>query len=373
MYSQILVINGGSSSIKFALYMREGLTNVFSGTIERIGIPDSTLTLIRNGGQAEERHVETLSREAAIELLFATIKQAPETKNISAIGHRIVHGMNHSDHMPITQELREELRSREHMDPEHLPFENAIIDSATQHYPDIPHIACFDTVFHQTIPDVAKTLPIPRRFMALGVRKYGFHGLSCEYVLEELRATAPELVQGRIVIAHLGSGSSVTAVKGGVSIDTSMGFTPTGGIPMSSRTGDLDPGTLLHIARTHHLDVDALEKLISHESGLLGISETTADMHDLLLQQDSDPRAKEAIDVFCYETKKRIASYAGVLGGIDALIFVGGIGERSHYIREHICEGLEWMGITENDPSRVRVVHTDEELMMARIVLRKAQ
>ncbi len=370
MDSQILVINGGSSSIKFALFVREGVRPLLSGGIERIGLDGSMITLMRNVKEKEERQIPIPDTQAAMALLFQTISTAPETKTISAIGHRIVHGMHHEKHELITPPLREELRGREHLDPEHLPFENALIDASIAAYPSIPQFACFDTVFHRSIPRVASILPIPRKYFDAGIKKYGFHGLSCEYIVEELRLVDPRTAAGRLIIAHLGSGSSITAVRGGQSIDTTMGFTPTGGIPMSSRAGDLDPGTMLHIARSEHMTNEQVGTMISHQSGLLGISGVSADMHDLLMKEGEDTRAKEAIDVFCYEAKKRIAGYAGVLGGVDALIFVGGIGERSELIRKRICAGLEWMGISASDPSRVRVMHTNEELMMARIVAR---
>jgi len=365
MEQQILVINGGSSSIKFAVHAREGLHRLLSGSIERIALPGTTLSFTDASGKTEGRMLEVGDRAGAIDALLSFLTERPEAQGISAIGHRIVHGMDHREHARITPELMAELRDRESLDPEHLPLENAIIDACHKRYGEVPEVACFDTVFHKDLPRVARTLPIPRRFEAQGIRRYGFHGLSCGYILEELRRTDPSIADGRIIIAHLGSGASITAVRAGSSIDTSMGFTPTGGIPMSSRTGDIDPGALLHMARIEGLSTEDMTTLVSHASGLLGVSETTTDMHDLLVKEHDDTRAKEAIELFCYEVKKKIAGYAGVLGGVDALIFTGGIGERSEDIRSRICDGLGWMGI---DGSRVRVMHTDEELMIARIV-----
>lgn len=365
MEQQILVINGGSSSIKFALHAREGLHRLLSGNIERIALPGTTLSFTDSSGKTEGRMLEAGDRAGAIDALLSFLAERPEAKGISAIGHRIVHGMDHREHARITSELMVELRSRESLDPEHLPLENAIIDACYKRYEDVPEVACFDTVFHKDLPRVARILPIPRRFEAQGIRRYGFHGLSCGYILEELRRTDPGLADGRVIIAHLGSGASITAVRAGASVDTSMGFTPTGGIPMSSRTGDIDPGVLLQMVRNEGLSVEDMTTLISHASGLLGVSETTADMHDLLTKEHEDPRAKEAIDLFCYEAKKRIAGYAGILGGVDALVFTGGIGERSENIRSRISDGLEWMGI---DRDHIHVMHTDEELMIARIV-----
>ena len=253
---------------------------------------------------------------------------------------------------------------------------------AKQH-PALPQVACFDTVFHRDMPRVAQLLPLPRRFESKGVRRYGFHGLSLSSIMEGLQSSDPEKAKGRVIIAHLGNGASITAVKEGKSVDTSMGFTPTGGILMSSRTGDIDPGTLLYIMESEGLSRDAINHLINHESGLLGVSETSSDMHDLLGREATDERAREAVALFCYEAKKRIGAYITALGGVETIIFTGGMGENAPLIRARICEGLGFLGITldlaRNDsnediissistPVCVRVMHTDEELTIAHII-----
>jgi len=269
-------------------------------------------------------------------------------------------------------------------DTDHLPAEIELIESLLQRYPKLPQIACYDTTFHRTMPRVAKLLPIPRRFDKLGMQRYGFHGLSYAYLIEELARVAGEkAAQGRIIIAHLGNGASLAAVREGKSIDTSMGFTPAGGIMMGTRPGDLDPGVAWYMMKSENLTPKQFNKLINHESGLIGISETSSDMRDLLAKENDDVRAAEAVKLFCYQAKKWIGSFAAALGGLDTLVFAGGIGENCPVIRSRICEGLEFLGI-ELDEKRnianapiiskdivgtsVRVIHTDEEWMIAKTV-----
>jgi acetate kinase len=243
-------------------------------------------------------------------------------------------------------------------------------------YPDM-QVACFDT-FRR----VAQIIPLPRRFDAKGVRRYGFHGLSCASVMEDLKKNNARKADGNVIIAHLGNGASITAVKAGKSIDTSMGFTPAGGMPMGSRTGDIDPGALLYIMKSEGLSLDATNRLINHESGLVGVSEKSSNMYDLLESEAGDVRAREAVDLFCYEAKKRIGAYVAALGGADILVFTGGMGENAPRIRRRICAGLEFLGIVLNDernengeaiistvgtPVEVRVIHTNEEALIARI------
>ena len=245
-------------------------------------------------------------------------------------------------------------------------------------------VACFDTAFHHDLPRVAQLLPIPRRFEARGVRRYGFHGLSYAYLLEELaRVAGPRAAAGRVIMAHLGNGASLAAVREGKSIDTSMSFTPTAGVPMSTRSGDLDPGLVWYLVLVEHLDAHAFNEMVNFQSGLLGLSETSADMRDLLAHESGDVRAKEAVEVFCYQVKKTIGAYAAALGGLDTLIFAGGIGEHAPPVRARICAGLEFLGVeihaarnaaneavisTDAGRVAVRVMHTDEESMIARLV-----
>jgi acetate kinase len=294
--------------------------------------------------------------------------------------------MKHTEPERITQELLNELHRISPYDTDHLPAEVELIEALRQRYPKLPQVACFDTAFHRTMPRVARLLPIPRRFDAIGIQRYGFHGLSCAYLIEELaRIVGAKAAQGRVIIAHLGNGASLTAVRNGKSIDTSMGFTPTSGLPMSTRPGDLDPGLLWYWMRAENLTPKQFNNLINHESGLFGISETSSDMRDLIKLQASDVRAAEAVELFCYYTRKWIGAFAAVLGGLDALVFAGGIGENAPTVRARICDGLEFLGIeleekrnTANEgvisaaASRVavRVIHTDEERMIAKMVCR---
>ena len=271
-------------------------------------------------------------------------------------------------------------------DPDHLPGEIRLIEMLRQRHPSLPQLACFDTAFHHDMPRLAQLLPIPRRYEALGLRRYGFHGLSYAYLMEELeRIAGAEAARGRVILAHLGGGASLAAVHAGRCIDTSMAFTPTAGLPMATRSGDLDPGIAAHLARTEGLTTQRFYEMANHESGLLGISETSGDMRDLLAAEAGDVRAAEAVALFCYQAKKWIGAYAAALGGVDTLVFAGGIGEHAAPVRDRICGGLGFLGI-ELDPARnslhadvisnpagkatVRVIRTDEELMIARSVCR---
>jgi acetate kinase len=280
----------------------------------------------------------------------------------------------------------EDLRKISFYDPDHLPGEIELIEAFRNRDPNLPQVACFDTAFHHDMPQVAQIVPIPRRFEAAGVRRYGFHGLSYEYLMEELaRVGGPKEARGRIILAHLGSGASMAAVRDGHSIDTTMGFTPASGLVMGTRTGDLDPGLVRFLSRTEGMTVDQFDSLVNHKSGLLGVSETSSDVRDLLEHQEVDVRAAEALELFCYQAKKWIGALTAALGGIDTLVFAGGIGENAPELRRRICEGLGFLGIaldegrnasnallisTEKGSVKVRVIHTDEESMIARSVTR---
>ncbi len=382
----ILTINGGSSSIKFAIYGGgKSLTRKLSGHIDRIGQANTKLTFT----DAVTREPDAIPVDAhdfasAANSLIDWLEKQPIFNRINAVGHRVVHGMEHTEPERITPKLIAELRRISAYDPDHLPAEIKLIDIIQKRHPKLPQIACFDTAFHRTMPRVAQLLPIPRRFDAKGIRRYGFHGLSYAYLLEELaRLAGDEIAHGRVILAHLGSGASLAAVQNGKSMDTSMGFTPTGGVPMSTRTGDLDPGVAWYLMQTETLTPTQFNHLINHESGLLGISETSSDMQVLLAQQANDIRAAEAVDLFCYQIKKYIGAYAAVLGGLDTLVFSGGIGEHAPEVRARICQGLAFLGIDldnqrnaasatviSTDASRVtvRVIPTDEEKMIAQSV-----
>jgi acetate kinase len=292
--------------------------------------------------------------------------------------------MQHTAPELVTQELLDELRRISPYDPDHLPSEIELIETFRQRHPKLPQVACFDTAFHRTMPRVAKLLPIPRRYNAKGVERYGFHGLSYAYLMEELaRLRDPAATAGCVILAHLGNGASLAAVRDGQSIDTSMSFTPTAGLVMSTRSGDLDPGLAPYLARTEHMTTGQFYEMVNHKSGLLGVSETSPDMRDLLAQEAHDIRAAEAVALFCYQAKKWIGSFAAALGGLDTLVFAGGIGENAPLVRARICEGLGFLGIELDDPRNaanaavvstdagrvaVRVIPTDEDLMIARSV-----
>ena len=386
--AQILTINGGSSSIKFALYAAvKPLKRGLYGTVDRIGLSGTNLKFHKADGKPEaSRKLIAADHKAAANSLIDWLEKQIDFKSLVGVGHRVVHGMKHTEPENVTKKLLEELRRISPNDPDHLPREIELIETFRQRHPKLPQLACFDTAFHQTMPRVAKLLPIPRRFDAKGIQRYGFHGLSYAFLMEELaRLGDPTATKGRVILAHLGNGASLAAVRAGKSMDTSMGFTPTAGLVMSTRSGDLDPGLAPYLARTEKMTTQQFYKMVNHESGLLGVSETSSDMRDLLDHEKSDVRAAEAVALFCYQAKKWIGSFAAALGGLDTLVFAGGIGENSPVVRARICEGLDFLGI-ELEESRnaktaavisknssrvtVRVIRTDEELMIARSVSR---
>lgn len=385
----ILTINGGSSSIKFGLFeATPALQPVLSGRIELIGQPDGAF--VSTGTDVNDRFRHPLAvpdQRSATLALMDWLRKRIKRGQLVAIGHRIVHGgPRYWKPESVNAAMLKELRELCPFDPEHLPEEIMLAEAFHKEFPKVPQIACFDTAFHHDMPRVAQIVPVPRRYEAMGVRRYGFHGLSCAYLMEELcRVASPNDAQGRVVLAHLGNGASATAVKAGKSVDTSMGFTPTSGIPMGTRSGDLDPGLAWYLARTEELTARQFSQMINHESGLVGVSETSSDMAILLASEADDIRAAEAVELFCYQAKKWICALAGAMGGLDTLVFSGGIGENSPRIRERICAGLEFIGIeldkTKNDENAalistgtktvsVRVVATDEGWMIARTVLR---
>jgi acetate kinase len=384
----ILTINGGSSSIKVAVYRAgESLERRLSGKFDRIGLSGANLTFSDSTGKQQAGgSLAPSDHQSAVRVLVDRLEEQESFASIGAVGHRVVHGMQHTAPEVVTQELLDELHRISPYDPEHLPREIELIEAFRQRHPSLPQVACFDTAFHRTMPRVARLLPIPRRFDAKGVQRYGFHGLSYAYLMEELaRLGDGAAAKGRVILAHLGNGASLAAVRDGQSIDTSMGFTPTAGLPMSTRSGDLDPGLVSYLSRTEAMTATGFHHMANHESGLIGVSEISSDMRDLLAQEDGDVRAAEAVALFCYQAIKWIGSFAAALGGLDTLVFAGGIGENAPIVRARICEGLTFLGI-ELDASRnaeaagvistdasratVRVIRTDEELMIARSVLR---
>ena len=389
--SSILTINGGSSSIKFAIYQRgEPLERGLHGRVDRIGLSGTNLTFSApNEDKNDSLELAATDHKSAASILIDWLEEQTGLESVQAIGHRVVHGMQHTAPELVTPELLDELRRLSPIDPDHLPREIELIEAFRQRYPKLPQVACFDTAFHSTMPRVAKLLPIPRRYEAKGIQRYGFHGLSYAYLMEELaRLGDPAATKGRVILAHLGNGASMAAILDGKSIDTSMAFTPTAGLVMSTRSGDLDPGLVSYLARTEKMTAPQFNRMVNHESGLLGISETSSDMRDLLDHEMEDIRAAEAVAVFCYQAKKRIGAYAAALGGLDALVFAGGIGENVPVVRARICGELNFLGI-ELSPQRnaenetlispdgarvsVHVMRTDEEFMIAKSVIRVLQ
>ena len=389
MTPRILTINGGSSSIKFALFeVAQPLRRMLAGAIQRIGLPNATMEVKgSNPAESFSRPLAAPDHTVAVGALMDWIEERLGQVALAAVGHRVVHGgPRYSNPQLITTEMVAELRQITPFDPEHLPEEILLTEAFHRRFPELPQVACFDTAFHHDLPRVAQILPIPRRYEAQGVRRYGFHGLSYSFLMGELaRLAGAEAAQGRIILAHLGNGASLAAVHEGKAMDTSMGFTPTAGVPMSTRSGDLDPGLVWYLARTDKMDAKAFNELVSFQSGLLGISETSSDMRDLLAREASDVRAAEAVAVFGYQVKKTIGAFAAALGGLDTLVFAGGIGENCPAIRARICQGLGFLGIDLNEARNagnaavisqdagrvtVRVLRTDEELIIAGSVCR---
>ena len=382
----LLTINGGSSSVKFSLYQAgASLQLTLTGKIERIGVSGTCLTFSDTVKEQQDRFtLDADDYDAATSFLVGWLEKQIDFTQLGAIGHRVVHGMRHTQPEMITQALLEELRHISTYDPDHLPGEIDLIEKFRQRYPHLPQIACYDTAFHSQMPRLAQMLPVPRRFDKKGIQRYGFHGLSYAYLLEELvRIGDPSATSGKVILAHLGNGASLAAVRDGHSIDTSMGFTPASGLVMSTRCGDLDPGVAWYMMQNENLTSEQFKHLINRESGLLGISETSSDMGDLISREATDERAAEAVALFCYQAKKWTGAYAAALGGLDTLVFAGGIGENSAVVRARICQGLEFLGIqieekynqqnaavisAERSRVVVRVMHTDEELMIAKSV-----
>lgn len=377
----ILVLNTGSSSIKFALFNTNGgLTSNLRGSISHIGQGESYFSIQLYQQTANKKNIDAPDHRQALQHIVDWLKR--ENISIDAIGHRLVHGgPQHYLPTPITPQLISDIQQYTAFAPEHLPAALAGITAMQLHYPDIKQIACFDTAFHWHMPAVAQSLPLPTNITEQGIRKYGFHGLSYEYVYEQLQKTYPDIQQQKIVIAHLGNGASMVAIKDGKSIDTSMGFTPAGGLVMSSRTGDIDPGVVIYLLQHYKYTSEQLNDLLNHQSGLKGISGISGDMQTL--QQSDSIKAQLAIDVFCYQAQKHLGALIAALGGIDVLVFTGGIGEASADIRIHICTNMQYAGIELNETlnkenstvissvdskTTVHVIATDEEYTIAQHV-----
>ncbi len=377
----VLTVNTGSSSLKVGLYaMGEGGERLLlDGLGDGIGKAEGSLTLRDGGGKVvRSEKVSHATQESALGEVMAWMREmhgaAPE-----AVGHRVVHGGPRlMEHQPITPAVLEELQRCIHFAPLHIPGALALIEATERTFAGVPQFACFDTAFHGTMPERASRLPLSQALADEGIRRYGFHGLSYESIVAQLGKAMPS----RVVAAHLGGGASLAALKDGLSVDTSMGLTPTGGIPMATRSGDLDPGILLYLIRTKKMDADALEAMLNHEAGMVAVSGGMSDMRELLAASDGgDGRATLAVEMFCVAIAKEIAAYAAVLGGLDMVVFAGGIGEHSAEVRGKVCERMAFLGLRLDDGANtagravisaaestveVRVVESREDLEIAR-------
>ena len=380
----LLVVNAGSSSLKFSVFhfSENGLQAGLRGQIEGIGNAHARL-LVYEGEHKRERALtaaEAGTPQAATALLAKAVVEHSDTLQIVAIGHRIVHGgSRYSAPLQLDEEVVSYLESFNPLAPLHQPHNLAVVRAMAQELPDVPQVGCFDTAFHQGHAAVAEMFALPYAMYEAGVRRYGFHGLSYEYIAHALQNIAPEIAQRRVIVAHLGSGASLCALSQGRSVDSTMGFSALDGLPMGTRCGQLDPGVILYLLRERNMTVDDLEALFYKQSGLLGISGISADMRDLLASDE--PRAKLAVDYFVFHVAREIAALTATLGGIDALVFTAGIGERSDEIRARVCARLGWLGVVIDEQANkvnaqnissakaavsVWVVPTNEELMIAR-------
>jgi acetate kinase len=380
---RFLTINSGSSSLKFALFlMGKKETMELSARIERIGLSAGHYQIKDGKGRIlAEEHPHLPDHDAALNKFLKWLQK--RNTRLTAVGHRVVHGgLHYGQPELITPQMEKALAKLEPLDPDHLPHELKAIKTLRRLYPELPQVACFDTAFHRHMPAVAQRYPLPGNLWRDGVRRFGFHGLSYEFLIQEMsRVAGAKAAHGRVIIAHLGNGASMAAIRGGESMDTTMGFTPTGGLMMSTRSGDLDPGVMLYLLREKRLSPSAVSDLVNRRAGLLGVSGISPDLRDLFAQSAKNPHAAEAIALFCYQARKFLGALAVALGGLDTLIFTAGIGENMPVIRRRICEHLEFLGIrldsARNErnaaiisraasPVTVRVMTTNEELMIAR-------
>lgn len=378
----ILCMNSGSSSLKFSLYELGGAEErlLAQGMVERIGLDDGAISLRVAGNAPVGEKGQFPDHESAVSRSF-TLLEEKDVSRPQAVGHRVVHGgPKHTAPEKVDSGLLALLRELVPFAPLHLPSALQVMEDIQHRFPDLPQVACYDTAFHRGMPEVAQRFALPAQYWDEGVLRYGFHGLSYEYIVKALGPAAA----GRVVIAHLGNGASMAAVKGGQPLDTTMGFTPTGGFMMGTRSGDLDPGVLLYLMREKAYNAERIEQLVNHEAGLLGVSGLSSDMRTLLEQRESQPAANLAVDMFCYQVRKSIGSLSAALGGLDTLVFTGGIGEHAGPVREEICAGLGYLGIridpslnrehadtisTSESSCSVRVLPTNEDLMIARHTL----
>jgi acetate kinase len=384
----ILVINIGSSSIKFAVYRMDSMEAdeglILAGKLDQVGL-DAGELLVRDPQKniVIQKSVELSSHQAALTVLLDWLESTRRLHLVRAVGHRVVYGGRelNKPHR-VSPDLLETLKTFIPRDPDHLAHEIQAIEFIQRLHPKFVQVACFDSAFHSGKPRVAQLYGLPQALSEQGILRYGFHGLSYEYIVQELAGQAGEVdLPQKVVVAHLGSGASLAAIRNGKSMDTSMGFTATSGIPMSTRSGDIDPGVLLYLLQEKHYSSSQVNELLTKKSGLLGLSDLSSNMQTLLDHEHDNTSAAEAIAVFCYQTKKYIGAYAASLGGLDMLVFTGGIGENASPIRRKVCEGLEFLGVRINDaannsnaavisesnsPVTVQVIRTNEELIVAR-------
>jgi acetate kinase len=375
------VINAGSSSLKFSVY--EGDKRLLSGQVDGIGVHPETSAEGADGAKIEPPELGGQPATTPSELLPALLPWARQQlggRRLAALGHRVVHGgLRHAQPVLVTPELLAELDALVPLAPLHEPHNLAPIKMALKLDPDLPQVACFDTAFHRTAPEVEQAFALPYSLYEEGIRRYGFHGLSYEYIASVLPVTAPEIAHGRVVVAHLGNGCSACALQDRLSIATTMGFTALDGLPMGTRCGDLDPGVVLHLIQQKQMQPDALVDLLYRRSGMLGLSGVSSDFRELLAS--AEPRARFAVEVFCYRVARHIASLAAALGGLDGVVFTAGVGENAAPVRAAICRACAWLGLELDEAanrehkeristpkSRVGgyVIKTDENLMIAR-------
>jgi acetate kinase len=388
----VLTMNMGSATLKSALY-EAGIHEtknqpklLLSITVDQTGTSVGRLKIADpSGAVLLDSAVDRADSNATLTTMFSWLSDQKYLSQLAAAGHRMVHGgPRFKEPQRITREVVSELQELVVLDPDHMPGAIRGIQFIARRLPELPQVACFDTAFHSSLPKVARMYALPRRLYDQGIFRYGFHGLSYEFIMRELRGLEGKLADGKVIIAHLGNGASMAAVKEGKSIDTSMGFTPLEGLVMGTRSGDVDPGALIYLLEQKKMSSKAVDALLNKESGLLGVSGTSGDMRDLLGKVVTDNRAAEAVDLFCYRAKKYIGAYAAALGGLDLLVFAGGIGEHAPEIRERMCNGLDFLGIrldgsrnAANAPLishsqsqvKVRVIKTDEDQMIMRHVI----
>jgi len=383
----ILTVNRGSGTLKAGLYQAgRSPALVASMKVDRAGTRDARIRIADLSGKTlVDSAIEDYGANSDLTTLLKWLSHNGYASRLTGIGHRLVHGgPRYTGPQRITPEVLAELEKLAQIVPNHIPRAIQDIQFLSGRLPDAPQIGCFDTAFHACLPKVARMYALPRQMYEEGIRRYGFHGLSCEYILQQLRATDAALAGRRLVIAHLGNGASMTAVNNGKSVDTSMGFTPLEGLVMGTRSGDIDPAVVIYLQERDRMSPRDTDGLLNKQSGLLGVSGTSGDMRDLLERETRDEGAAEAVALFCYRAKKYVGAYAAALGGLDAVIFAGGIGENAPQVRERICSGLEFLGI-EIDPSlnrsnapvissarsraKIQVIETDEDMMIAQHVL----